>query len=101
MKDIRLKRRDQLIKNLREKINDLEKSNIDAAVLKDKQLEADALIYQLNELLGKLSDEIREVQEAKKEYEDERKKFIKLNVEYKKKMEKFMKECGIGKEDDG
>lgn len=101
MKDIRLKRRDQLIKNLREKINDLEKSNIDAAVLKDKQLEADALIYQLNELLGKLSDEIREVQEAKKEYENERMKFVKLNVEYKKKMEKFMKEYGIGKEDDG
>ncbi len=101
MKDIRLKRREQVIKSLKEKINELEQNNIDAALLRDKQIEADALIYQLNELLTKVSNEITELQEAKKKYEDERKKFIKLNVEYKKKMEKFMKEFGIGKEDDG
>ncbi len=101
MKDIRLKRREQVIKSLKEKINELEQNNIDAALLRDKQIEADALIYQLNELLTKVSNEITELQEAKNKYEDERKKFIKLNVEYKKKMEKFMKECGIGKEDDG
>lgn len=101
MKDIRLKRREQVIKSLKEKINELEQNNIDAALLRDKQIEADALIYQLNELLTRVSNEITELQEAKKKYEDERKKFIKLNVEYKKKMEKFMKEFGIGKEDDG
>lgn len=101
MKDIRLKRREQVIKSLKEKINELEQNNIDAALLRDKQIEADALIYQLNELLTKVSNEIAELQEAKNKYEDERKKFIKLNVEYKKKMEKFMKEFGIGKEDDG
>ena len=65
-KDARLKRREALIKDLREKVKDLERLNIDADELKNKQIEADALIYQLNELIGKVSDELKELRDAKR-----------------------------------
>ena len=71
-KDARLKRREALIKDLREKVKDLERLNIDADELKNKQIEADALIYQLNELIGKVSDELKELRDAKRGYEKER-----------------------------
>ena len=98
--DIRLKRREAVIKNLRERICELEQMNLDAAVLQDKQIEADALIYQLNELLGKMSNELHELEEARHNYETERLNFIKLSAEYKKKMKKFFKDFNI-KEDTG
>lgn len=98
--DIRLKRREAVIKSLRERIHELEQMNLDAAVLQDKQIEADALIYQLNELLGKVSNELHELEEARHNYETERLNFIKLSAEYKKKMKKFFKDFNI-KEDTG
>lgn len=99
--EIKLKRREQRIMDLEQENEELKKQLIDAEVLKDKQVEADALIYQLNELQNKLCNEIREFEEAKNNYIAEKRRFAKLNIEYKKKMEKFMKEFGIGKEDDG
>lgn len=99
--EIKLKRREQRIMDLEQENEELKKQLIDTEVLKDKQVEADALIYQLNELQNKLCNEIREFEEAKNHYIAEKRRFAKLNIEYKKKMEKFMKEFGIGKEDDG
>lgn len=101
IKDIRLKRREELIKTLRERVSELEQNNLDAAALRDKQIEADALIYELNELLAKVSNEMLELREAKDAYENERRKFVKLNVEYKKKMEKFFKSLGGKEGNDG
>ena len=52
--DIKLKRREQRIMDLEQENEELKKQLIDAEVLKDKQVEVDALIYQLNELQNKL-----------------------------------------------
>jgi len=96
----KLKRREALIKSLREEIKELKQLNIDAEKLKEKQIKTDALIYQLNELIGKVSEELKGLRQAKKEYEDERLKFIKLNVEYKKDMQRFFKQMNIKREGD-
>ena len=96
----KLKRREALIKSLREEIKELKQLNIDAKELREKQIKTEALIYQLNELIGKVSEELKGLRQAKKEYEDERLKFIKLNVEYKKDMQKFFKQMNIKKEGD-
>ena len=97
-KDAKLKRREALIKNLKNEIKELKQNSIDAEELKNKRIETDALIYQLNELIGKVSNELKELQEAKRGYEIERMKFLKLNVEYKKRMDKFFEQINIKKE---
>lgn len=96
----KLKRREALIKDLRNEIEELKQLSIDAEEVKKKQIQADALIYQLNELIGKVSKELKEVQQAKKQYENERLKFIKLNAEYKKDMQRFFKQMNIKREGD-
>jgi len=93
--DIRLKRRETLIKELKEKISELEKQKVDEKKLKEKENEMNSLIYQLTELLNKMSKEMKELEEAKKNYETERFKFVRLNASYKKKMERFMDEIKI------
>lgn len=98
--DLKLKRREQLIIDLQQENEELKKQLIAEEVLKDKQREADALIYQLNELQNKLCEEIREFEEAKKKYLAEKRRFAKLNIEYKRKMDKYFKQIGYKKEED-
>lgn len=98
--DIRLKRREALIKELKGKIEELEKQKVDEKKLKDKEIEMNTLIYQLTELLNKMSKEMKELEEAKHNYEIERFKFVRLNAEYKKKMQKFLKQFDIKEEPD-
>ena len=97
--DIKLKRREQRIMDLEQENEELKKQLIDAEVLKDKQVEVDALIYQLNELQNKLCDEIREFEEARDEYISEKRRVAKLNIEYKRKMDKYLKQIGYNKEE--
>lgn len=97
--DIRLKRREQMIKDLQQENNELKKQLINEKVLKDKEIEVDALMYQLKELQTKLCNEIREFERAKDEYIVEKREFAKLNVEYKRKMERFLKQINYKGED--
>lgn len=98
--DAKLKRREQMIIDLQRENEELRKQLIDEKVLRDKQIEVDALIYQLNELQTKLCKEIREFENAKNEYIFEKMKFSKLNVEYKRKMKKFFRQLQLEKEGD-
>ena len=97
--EIKLKRREQRIIDLEQENEELKKQLIDAEVLKDKQVEVDALIYQLNELQNKLCNEIREFEKARDEYISEKRRFAKLNIEYKRKMDKYFKQIGYEKEE--
>ena len=97
--DIKLKRREQRIMDLEQENEELKKQLIDTEVLKDKQVEVDALIYQLNELQNKLCNEIREFEEARDGYISEKRRFAKLNIEYKRKMDKYFKQIGYEKEE--
>lgn len=96
--ELKLKRREQMIIELQQENAELKKQMVSNEVLKDKQREADALIYQLNELQNKLCEEIREFEKAKDEYIAEKRRFAKLNIEYRRKMDKYFKQIGY-KED--
>lgn len=96
----KIKRREKMIIRLKAENEELKKRVMEEEVLKDKQIEADALIYQLNELQNKVSEEIRELEQAIKDYTAEKNKFIKLNVEYKRKMDKFFKDIKYKGDDD-
>lgn len=98
--DTRLKRREALIKDLKGKIEELERQQVDQKQLKDKETEMNKLIYQLTELLNKMSKEMKELEEAKRNYETERFKFVRLNAEYRKKMQRFFKQFEIKEEPD-
>ena len=79
---------------LRKENEELKNRVLEEGVLKDKQIEVDALIYQLGELQTKMSEEIFELEKAIDEYTAEKNKFVKLNAEYKKKMNKFFNDIG-------
>ncbi len=96
--DVKLKRREQMIVDLQLENKELREQLVDEGVLRDKEREVDALIYQLNELQTKLCNEIREFEEAKKQYIKEKRNFVKLNAEYKKKLEKYLKQIGCKEE---
>lgn len=98
--DAKLKRREQLIIDLQQENEELKKQLVDEGVLRDKQKEVDALIYQLNELQSKLCEEIKQFEEARKNFIAEKRKYMLLNVKYKKKMEKYLKQLGYKEEDD-
>jgi len=90
----KIKRREKMIIALKKENEDLKKRIVDEDVLKSKQEEADALIYQLVELQTKMSEEIFDLEKAIDEYTAEKNKFVKLNAEYKKKMNKFFNDIG-------
>ena len=96
----RLKRREALIKDLKERISELESQRMNEKELDEERIKVKSLIYQLTQLLDKMTRELKELEEAKKNYETERFKFVRLNASYKKKMERFMNEVNIKKEDD-
>ena len=100
IKDIKLKRREEMIEALRKENEELKKQLVDEKALKEKQIEADSLIYQVKELRAKLQNEIKEFEAAKDEYLEQKKKFIKLNIEYKRKMDNFIKQLEAKKEGD-
>ena len=97
--ELKLKRREQKIIDLQQENEELKKQMMAEEVLKDKQREADALLYQLNELQNKLCEEIREFEKARDEYIAEKRRFAKLNIEYKRKMDKYFKQIGYKKEE--
>lgn len=96
----RLKRREALIKDLKERISELESQRMNEKELDEERIKVKSLIYQLTQLLDKMTRELKELEEAKKNYETERFKFVRLNASYRKKMERFMNEVNIKKEDD-
>ena len=96
----RLKRREELIKDLKERISELESQRMNEKELDEERIKVKSLIYQLTQLLDKMTRELKELEEAKKNYETERFKFVRLNASYRKKMERFMNEVNIKKEDD-
>jgi hypothetical protein len=97
--ELKLKRREQKIIDLQQENEELRNHMMAEEVLKDKQREADALLYQLNELQNKLCEEIREFEKARDEYIAEKRRFAKLNIEYKRKMDKYFKQIGYKKEE--
>ena len=96
--ELKLKRREQKIIDLQQENEELRNHMMAEEVLKDKQREADALLYQLNELQNKLCNEIREFEKARDEYIAEKRRFAKLNIEYKRKMNKYFKQIGYKEE---
>ena len=98
--ELKLKRREQKIIDLQQENEELRNHMMAEEVLKDKQREADALLYQLNELQNKLCEEIRELEKARDEYIAEKRRFAKLNIEYKRKMDKYFKQIGYKKQEE-
>lgn len=100
IKDLKLKRREEMIKSLKEENEKLKKELINQESLRNRKMELEEKIFQIEELRKKLNQDIQEFEEARDAYLTEKKKFAKLNIEYKRKMENFFDKIKIPEQEE-